>query len=77
MKHIKPLNEFLTENAKYYIEVSVRDARLAQDIYNNQFKRDKMIKMTASNYYEISDEESAVNLLSSFRGHLIELYTNL
>jgi hypothetical protein len=77
MKHIKPLNEFLTENAKYYIEVSVRDARLAQDIYNDQFKRDKMIKMTASNYYEISDEESAVNLLSSFRGHLIELYTNL
>jgi uncharacterized membrane protein YcgQ (UPF0703/DUF1980 family) len=77
MKHIKPLNEFLTENAKYYIEVSVRDARRAQDIYNDQFKRDREIKMTASNYYEISDEESAENLLSSFRDQDIELYTNL
>jgi hypothetical protein len=77
MKHIKPLNEFLTEKAQFYIEVSVRDAGRAQDIYNDQFKRDKMIKMTSSNYYEIRDEESAENLLSSFRDQDIELDTNL
>ena len=77
MKHIKPLNEFLTEKAQFYIEVSVRDARRAQDIYDDQFKRDREIKMTASNYYEIRDEESAGNLLSSFRDQDIELDTNL
>jgi hypothetical protein len=77
MKHIKPLNEFLTEKAQFYIEVSVRDARRAQDIYDDQFKRDREIKMTASNYYEIRDEESAENLLSSFRDQDIELDTNL
>jgi len=77
MKHIKPLNEFLTERAQYYIEVSLRDARKAQDIYNDQFRRDREIKMTASNYYEIRDEESAGNLLASFRDQDIELDTNL
>ena len=77
MKHIKPLNEFLTEKAQFYIEVSVRDARRAQDIYDDQFKRDREIKMTASNYYEIRDEESAENLLSSFKDQDIELDTNL
>ena len=77
MKHIKPLNEFLTEKAQYYIEVSLRDARKAQDIYNDQFSRDREIKMTSSNYYEIRDEESAENLLASFRDQDIELDTNL
>jgi hypothetical protein len=33
--------------------------------------------MTSSNYYEIRDEESAENLLSSFRDQDIELSTNL
>jgi len=77
MKYIKPLNEFLTEKAQYYIEVSLRDARRAQDIYNDQYRRDREIKMTASNYYEIHDEESAENLLSSFMVNDIELSTNL
>lgn len=80
MQHIKPLQQFLNESKQdtFSIEVSVRDARKAQDIYQDQFRRYKTIDPTSTNSYEITDEDDAIDFLMAFTDQGIEvLDTNI
>ena len=75
MQHIKLLQQFLNESKgdTFFIEVSVRDARKAQDIYQDQFRRYKTIDPTSTNSYEITDEDDAIDFLMAFNDQGIEI----
>ena len=57
----------------YFIEVSVRDARKALDIYKDQF-REEDVEMYGSNVYASADPEVIYDLMMSFQAHDIEVH---
>ena len=57
----------------YFIEVSVRDARKAADIYRDQFT-EEAIEMYGSNVYASFDPEVIYDLMMSFQAHDIEVH---
>jgi len=75
MHHIKSLQSFINESKSnpFFIEISVRDARKAQDIYTDQFRRYATIDMTSTNRYEITDEDDAIDLLMAFNERGLEI----
>lgn len=59
---------------KYYIEVAVRDAREAQEIYKDGKWSRQGIAMTSTNYYESNNEDSIVAFLDELENNSIEIY---
>ena len=57
----------------YFIEVSVRDARKALDIYKDQF-REEDVEMYGSNVYASTDPEVIYDLMMSFEAQEIEVH---
>jgi len=57
----------------YFIEVSVRDARKAADIYRDQFT-EEAIETYSSNVYASFDPEVIYDLMMSFQAHDIEVH---
>ena len=57
----------------YFVEVSVRDARAAADIYRDQFREEK-IEMYGSNVYASFDPEVIYDLVMTFQAHEIEVH---
>lgn len=75
MHHIKSLQSFINESKSnpFFIEISLRDARKAQSIYTDQFRRYTTIDMTSTNRYEITDEDDAIDLLMAFNDQGLEI----
>jgi hypothetical protein len=72
MKHIKPLNEFLTERKEtYFIEVSATGRNIidAKEIYADNFHRyaTNTIESPSSDTYETEKESDAIELLDAFK----------
>lgn len=60
MKYVPNFEQFINES-KYYIEVSVRDARKALDLLDDRYRRD--YKTDGTNYYIFKDKELADDAL--------------
>jgi len=56
----------------YFIEVSVRDARVAMEMFNDRYRRSN-IKMYGSNVYAANNPEDIYNLYSDFQNQDIEV----
>lgn len=67
-------NNLKMSKYKYYIEVAVRDAREAQEIYKDGTWSKQGIAMTSTNYYESNNEDSIVGFLDELENNSIEIY---
>jgi hypothetical protein len=75
-KHFKSLNETEVSEAPegtYYIEVSVRDARKALAIIDDQPALKNAVEMNGSNVYYLTDESLAYDLMMDFGAQGIEV----
>jgi hypothetical protein len=75
-KHFKSLNETEMNEAPegtYYIEVSVRDARKALAIIDDQPALKNAVEMNGSNVYYLTDESLAYDLMMDFGAQGIEV----
>jgi hypothetical protein len=57
-----------------YIEVAIRDAREALDIYADVARNYKDISLRGSNYYYSDNASELADLLATFDSHSIEIY---
>jgi len=59
---------------KYYIEVAIRDAKEAQEIYKDGSWSRNGIAQTATNYYESNNTDDISSFLSELEDQSIEIY---
>ena len=68
----------MAKSYEYYIEVGVKDARTAQDIYKDGSWKRMGIAQTSTNYYESNDEENIIEFLTELQDQDLEIYdTNI